>query len=79
MLVNIAAEPLNWLSVIVRVAFAIVLACHIPYVFFYGKQGLLILIDEMAHNSTSEQLKRKKHALEYQEEEPAYLNMNKWL
>ena len=79
MLVNIAAEPLNWLSVIVRVAFAIVLACHIPYVFFYGKQGLLILIDEMAHNSTSEQLKRKKRALEYQEEEPAYLNMNKWL
>jgi hypothetical protein len=55
-LVNIAAEPLNWLSVIVRVAFAIVLACHIPYVFFYGKQGLLILIDEVAHNSTSKQL-----------------------
>lgn len=79
MLVNIAGEPLNSLSVIVRVAFAIVLACHIPYIFFYGKQGLLILIDEVAQHSTSEQLKRKKRALEYQEEEPAYLNMNKWL
>ena len=53
---NIAEENLSFLSVVVRLAFAIVIACHIPYVFFYGKQGILILIDEVMNNSTSQQL-----------------------
>lgn len=50
---NISAEDGNILSLIVRVAFAVVLACHIPYVFFYGKEAACIIIDELINHSTS--------------------------
>ena len=43
---NISAEAGNNLSLVVRVAFSIVLACHIPYVFYYGKEGALVIVDE---------------------------------
>lgn len=36
----------NWESITLRVAFAIVIICHVPYVFFSSKEALLILIDE---------------------------------
>jgi hypothetical protein len=79
-LVNVAAEGFNWGSVFVRVAFAIVLACHIPYVFYYGKEALLIVVDEVMNNSTSADLRKKKRAIEeLPEHEPAYLSMNKTL
>lgn len=79
-LVNVAAEGVNWGSVFVRVAFAIVLACHIPYVFFYGKEAVLIVVDEVINHSTSAELQKKKRAIEeLPEQEPAYLSMNKIL
>jgi hypothetical protein len=36
--------------------FAILLACHIPYLFFSGKEALLIIIDEIMNKSISQQL-----------------------
>lgn len=50
---NISAEDGNILSLIVRIAFSIVLACHIPYVFFYGKEAFCIVIDEVINSSMS--------------------------
>jgi hypothetical protein len=38
---------------IVQIAFMIVLACHIPYVFFAGKEGLCIFVDELDRKSIS--------------------------
>lgn len=46
-LVNIANEGGNVLSYLNRIFFAIVIACHVPYVFFYGKEGICIVIDEI--------------------------------
>ena len=38
-------------SIIIRVAFLIVLACHIPFVFLPTKEGFLIIIDEAQNSS----------------------------
>ena len=38
-------------SIIIRFAFLIVLACHIPFVFLPTKEGFLILIDEAQNHS----------------------------
>ena len=43
---NIDEENGNTISFIVRFAFLLVLACHIPYIFFSGKESLLIIILE---------------------------------
>jgi hypothetical protein len=42
-----------WEAYVVQVAFMIVLACHIPYVFFAGKEGLCIFVDELDRKSIS--------------------------
>jgi len=77
-LVNISDEGNNFFSMAVRIAFAFVVACHVPYVFFYGKEGCCIVWDEIANKSTSGQLaKLENEAGEVDEEEPpAYFNMN---
>jgi hypothetical protein len=61
-LVNVANEGNNFLSLAVRVAFACVIACHVPYVFYYGKEGCSIVADELLNGSTSKQLSAKKRA-----------------
>ena len=43
-------------SKVIRFAFLIVLACHIPYVFFSGKESLLIIVDEYRNKSMSYKL-----------------------
>ena len=44
---------------IVQVSFMIVIACHIPFIFFSGKEGLCIFIDELDRKSISSALWHK--------------------
>lgn len=44
---------------VMQFLFLIILACHIPYCFFAGKESLLIIIDEIMRNSLSYTLSKK--------------------
>ena len=48
--INVDDEQ-NLYSLIIRISFLIVLACHIPYVFFPTKEAFLIIIDEYQNKS----------------------------
>jgi hypothetical protein len=44
---------------IMQFMFLIILGCHIPYLFFSGKEALLIIIDETMRRSISYTLSKK--------------------
>ena len=50
---NVNMEIGSNISYIIRFAFLIVLACHIPYIFFTGKESLLIILVEASNNTLS--------------------------
>ena len=48
-----------WESYICQIAFMIVLFCHIPFIFFSGKEAMLIMVDELHRKSISNALWHK--------------------
>ena len=63
---------------IMQIMFLIILACHIPYLFFSGKEALLIIIDETMRRSISLTLSKKllqnDNAIVSRESVPLYGN-----
>lgn len=51
-----------WESYVTQISFMILLSCHIPFIFYAGKEGLLIMIDEMDRKSISNALWHKLYA-----------------
>ena len=39
-------NELTWENVCIRIAFIVILICHIPYIFFACRESLLVMIDE---------------------------------
>lgn len=52
-------EEKNIYSYIIRVAFLVVLGCHIPYIFFPTKESLLIIVDQATNASMTKAITDK--------------------
>jgi len=74
---NIDGET-SVVSFIIRFSFMILLACHIPYVFFLGKEGGCIVVDEVMTKSMSKSLEKRimKETQTLDSEVIVYHNMN---
>ena len=55
---------------ICQVSFCIVLCCHVPFIFFSGKEALLITVDEIRRKSISNALWHKLQANEHFANDP---------
>lgn len=44
---------LTWEGLVVRIAYLIIVACHIPYIYFACKEAALIMVDEIQRKTIS--------------------------
>lgn len=40
-------NEITWENASIRIAFIIMLICHIPYIFFACRESLLVIVDEL--------------------------------
>ena len=59
----------RWEAFLLRVLFMIVLACHVPFIFFSAKEAMLIMTDEYSRRSISTELDHRVKALKLQSEQ----------
>jgi len=59
-----ATAKVFWESYVMQGLFLVILACHIPYLFFSGKEALLIMVDEIMRRSISLVLSKKALQME---------------
>lgn len=52
-------KKIQWAGITLEVLYMIVLAAHIPFMFFVGKEALLIMLDEIDRKSVSETLNKR--------------------
>lgn len=52
-------EETSFVSYLIRISFMVLLACHIPYVFFLGKEGACVVVDEIMTGSMSKSLEQR--------------------
>lgn len=56
---NVGAHEGEWTSFVLSIIFLIVIGCHIPFIFFGGKDCFLNLYNELANRTISKNLERK--------------------
>jgi len=61
---NIASECQKpnswcWLSILIRILFLVIFIIHMPFVFYTGKEALLIIVDEFDRKTYSDGLEEK--------------------
>lgn len=44
---NVSKHEGEWTAILLGVVFLVVLGCHIPFIFFSGKQALFHLVNEL--------------------------------
>lgn len=64
---EILIDPRRKESFALQLLFMVVLACHIPFIFFSGKEALCIIIDELDRRSISKTLDERIAFLNNQE------------
>jgi hypothetical protein len=49
----------NWIGYVLRFTFIILIAFHIPFIFFACKENFLIIVDEIMRKAISTSLEKK--------------------
>lgn len=53
---NLLTDKSYWEVYMMQILFILILICHIPYIFYSGKESLLIIIDEIMRKSISKNM-----------------------